>query len=284
MVKHQFKQVVDDLGKNYITLLFFSGVIWTFIAAVMIDTPLFKVSLVYSLMLIFAFLAVSFDRRQNSLGIDVRIWEIDRLKYKFGVAVVFILVWFVFFINSGLSIGTLATAGGTGTFSTNPTLNWTLINFLGPLAEDIFFFGVMNISFIFLIRRMIKNKVQGLSMAGVLLLASFVFFNDIPDFEFWAAFSAGMVALAVMMPKSKMVQKYAPILASAGFIGGLVFPKFHAFAYGLDAQSVSKYKGASWFGFFACIIAALIGLMVVDIGHFANNLWLSTLKGIILGG
>lgn len=263
----EFKDITDDLGRVYIIVLFVSAVIWAFTAINAFDTPhLFKLALIYSLLLIFGFIGVSYDRRQKKLGLDSRIWESGKLKLKLGISVVFFFLWYIIFMKQGFAVATAATVPGGALFSVSPTLNFLLTAVLGPLAENIFFFGVINITVIMLLRKFVRNRVQGLIMAG-LILASYPLFTQVPNSFIFLAASAGLVAITTLT-QNKFLMKHAPFFASALLIGAVIFPKFHAYAYQLDERS---YVAATYFGFFMCLIAGYIGLMPVDITHIANN-------------
>jgi hypothetical protein len=273
LVDTKFKDVVDNLGRIYIILLFISGAIWAFVAVNNFDTPsLFKVAMIYSMLLIIGLLGISFDRRKEELGIDSRIWSGDRLKYKLGLSVIFFFIWYLVFMKSGFAVATAQSTGGT-LFSTSPTLNFLLVSVFGPLAEDIFFFGVANITMVTILRELMavqrkgETAKKGIIMA-VLLMATYPLFTNVPNAIIYAGTAAGIVAVA-SFTQNKFLLKHVPYFASALIIGGLVFPRFHSYAYQLNERS---YVAATYFGTLMCLITSYVGLLPVDIIHIANNI------------
>jgi hypothetical protein len=273
IVDTKFKDIVDNLGRIYILLLFISGAIWAFVAVNNFDTSsLFKVAMIYSMLLIFGFIGVSYDRRKQNLGIDSRIWDGDRLQYKLAISVIFFFIWYLVFMKSGFAVATAQSTGGT-LFSTSPTLNFLLVSVFGPLAEDIFFFGVCNITLITLLRELVlaQNREvyakKGLIMAAM-MMATYPLFVNVPNAIIYSSTAAILVAVT-SFTQNKFLLKHAPIFASALIIGGLVFPRFHSYAYQLNERS---YVAATYFGTFMCLITSYVGLLPVDIIHIANNI------------
>lgn len=262
-----FQDAVDDLGKMYILILFVSGVIWAFIAINNFESPqIFKISIIYSLLLIFGLIGVLADRNSNKLGLDSRLWESSNVKKQLLISVVFILAWYLLFIKNQFSVATAQSVGSTALFSVSPTLNFMLVAVLGPLAENIFFFGILNITVITLLRSFVQNKTKGLVISG-LIFASQILFLNVPNSFLIISSSAAIVAITAIT-QNKFLIKHGPIFASALYIGGAVFPKYHSYAYQLNERN---YIAASWFGFFVCLLAAYIGMMPVDLAHIANN-------------
>jgi len=260
-----FDNLVDNLGRIYIFILFISGAIWAFIAVNSINSPdLFKISLIYALLLIFGFLGVAFDRMSGNLGLDSRIWEGKKLKFQLALGVIFFVAWYLLFMKPGFSV---ATAQNSTLFSVNPTLNFILITVLGPLAENIFFFGVLNITFVTFLRRFVNNKGKSLAIAGIIAI-SYPLFRNVPNAAYFIG-AASIIMAVTGFTQNKFLLKHAPFIISALFVGGLVFPRFHSYAYQLNENN---YVAASYFGFIVCLITSYIGLMPVDIAHIANNI------------
>lgn len=263
-IKDDFVDTLDNLGPLYMTILFISGAIWAFIAINnVLDQGVFKQAMIYSILLIFGFIAVSYDRRAQKLGLDSRIWESKNIRLKLIIGLVVLAGWYLLFIDSGFSV---ATASVGTNFSVNPTLNYFLISVLGPLAENIFFFGVLNITLVTLLRRFSQDKVQGTTVAVLIYLSSYLFAN-VPNITLYCGLSAISMLIATW-GNSKTIRKYATIFASAFFIGGAIFPAFHGYAYQLNEKN---YIAASYFGILMCIIASYIGIIPVDIVHIGNN-------------
>ena len=266
-IKKEFKDTVDDLGRIYILILFISGAIWAFIAVNNFNNPpIFRLALTYSLLLIFGFLGISYDRNTHQLGIDSKIWNSDRLKSKLAISSIVLFLWYLVFFKAGFSIATAQSVTGVF-FSVSPTLNWFLTTVLGPLAENVFFFGVINMTLITLIKRTIENKKKTLILAG-LIVASSSLFTNVPNSFILLIGSAGILVLATLT-QNKFLLKHAPIISSALFIGGVVFPKFHSFAYQLFEK---HYIAATIFGIIACVLSVYIGIMVGDIFHVGANM------------
>ena len=263
----EFPDTTDSLGKIYIITLFISGVIWAFIAVNNFDTPnLFKLALIYSLLLIFGLFGVLYDRQQKKLGIDSRIWESSRLRLQLIIGIIFFAIWYIVFIKQGFAVASAQSVGQGALFAVNPTLNYFLITFLAPLAEDIFFFGILNITFILIIRSMAANKIYSMIFAAIIFSLSFLIKN-VPNITIYLGASAVIIiATSFLDPK---LQKYPAYLASALCIGAAIFPAFHGYAYQLNERN---YVAASWFGLFACLLISFIGLLPVDLAHIANNM------------
>jgi len=263
-----FKDIVDNLGRYYMILLFISGAVWAFVAVNSFDAPdLFKIALIYALLLIFGFFGVSLDRRPAEFGINSRIWEGAKLKSQLAIGAIFFIGWYLLFMTSGFSVATAQSVGSTALFAVNPTINFILLTVLGPLAENIFFFGVLNITLITLLQKIVKSRTQSLVFAGLTGLSYFMFEN-VPNAIVLVGAAAGITALAGLT-QHQFLLKHAPFVVSAFIIGALVFPRFHSYAYQLNQKN---YIAASWFGFFMCLLAGYIGMMPVDIAHILNNI------------
>lgn len=266
-IESKFKQQVDDVGRLYIFILFGSAVIWSFIAINNLDTPsLFKTSLIYSILLIFAFIGLGYDKSTHKLGLDSRIWSADHLKRKLAVSLVFFAFWYLIFVSNGFTVAT-AQSVSTNVFSVNPTVNYVLITILGPLAEDIFFFGILNITLVQIVRNVMKDRVKGLVSAGA-IFATFPLFQNVPNSFMLITGSATIVALGTILQNKKLAPHLA-FFATALFVGAAIFPKFHSYAYRLNEN---HYISASWFGFFMCILTSYVGLIPVDFAHILNNM------------
>ena len=263
----EFPDTSDSLGKVYIITLFISGAIWAFIAVNNFDTPnLFKLALIYSLLLVFGLFGVLYDRQQKKLGIDSRIWETSKLRIQLIIGIIFFAVWYIVFIKQGFAVASAQSVGQGALFAVNPTLNYFLITILAPLAEDIFFFGVLNITFILIIRSLAQNKIYSLLFGAVVFSLSFLIKN-VPNITIYLGISAiTIIATSFLDPK---IRKYPAYIASALCIGATIFPAFHGYAYQLNERN---YVAASWFGMFACLLISLIGLLPVDMAHIANNM------------
>jgi hypothetical protein len=263
----EFPNLVDDFGRIYLLILFITGVIWAFIAINNFDTPqIFKLSLIYSLLLIFGFLGVVYDRSEKKLGLDSRIWEGSKLKLQLGIGILFFFAWYILFMKSGFSVASAQSVSGS-TFAVSPTFNFILVNILGPLAENIFFFGVLFITLVYFIKTIIVNRTKGLILTG-LIIASIPVFSSVPNSLYFVIAAATINAATSLMP-NKFLQKHGPIFVAAILVGSLIFPKFHSYAYQLNERN---YVAAQYFGLAMCIITAYIGLMPVDIIHSANNI------------
>lgn len=260
-----FHDIVDNLGRIYILLLFVSGAIWAFIAVNSVDQPeIFKIAMIYSLLLIFGFVGVMLDRNsvpKNKLGLDSRIWEGTRLKYQLAAGILVFFFWYLVFMRSGFAVATPQSI-----FAVNPAINYFLVTVLGPLAEDIFFFGVINITLLTLLRKFGQSTKNSLIIAA-LMAASTPLFKNVPNSMFTILGSAALIGITGFT-KNPFLQKHGLILASALFIGGAVFPNFHSYAYQLNQQN---FVAASWFGILMCLMVSYIGLLPVDITHIANN-------------
>ena len=265
----EFPDIIDNLGTVYIAILFVSGIIWAFIAINNFETPtIFKLSLIYSILLIFGFLGVSYDRRTQQLGLDSRIWEGTKLKTQLLVAIIVFALWYLIFMSSGFAVATPQSVTGGSLFSVTPALNFFLTAVLAPIAENIFFFGVINITFIFILRKLFQeeNKTK-IIITGIVIAATAPIFSNVPN-SMYIIFLAAALTIITGITKINFLKKHAPILISALIIGGAIFPKFHSFAYQLNENS---YIAAQVFGITVSIIAAYIGLLPVDILHIANN-------------
>lgn len=265
----EFDDLVDNLGRVYLIVLFVSAVIWAFIAVNNFETPtIFKLALIYSLLLIFGFLGVSYDRRAQQLGLDSRIWEGKNLKFKLGLSILIFFLWYLIFMSGGLSIATAQSVTGGATFSVSGSLNFLLTGILGPIAENIFFFGVINITMIYIIRQILESKKnsQGIAMA-VFMLISTPLFLSVPNAIFYIGTASGLMLLTVIT-RNKFLMKFAPIAIAAFYVGGILFPKFHNYAYQLNEK---HYVAASIFGIIACVLAGSVGMLPVDILHIGNN-------------
>lgn len=264
----EYSDIVDNLGRIYIFMLFISGAIWAFIAINSFDSPdLFKIAMIYALLLIFGFFGISFDRRSNNLGLDSRIWDGHKLKYQLAVGVIFFIGWYLLYMKAGFSVATAQNIGQTALFSVNPTVNFILLTVLAPLAENIFFFGVLNITLVTFLREIAMDRNKSLIMAGLLALTYFLFTN-VPNAIYWVMGAAGLMAITGIT-QNKFLVKHAPFFVAALMIGGLVFPRFHSYAYQLNER---HYIAATFFGIFMCLIVSYIGLLPVDIAHILNNI------------
>jgi hypothetical protein len=263
----EFPDTTDSLGKVYIITLFISGAIWAFIAVNNFDTPnLFKLALIYSLLLIFGLFGILYDRQKKKFGIDSRIWESSRLRLQLIIGIIFFAIWYIVFIKQGFAVASAQSIGQGALFAVNPTLNYFLITFLAPLAEDIFFLGILNITFILIIRSMAANKIYSVLLAAIIFALSFLIKN-VPNITIYLGASAVIIiATSFLDPK---LQKYPAYLASALCIGASIFPAFHGYAYQLNERN---YIAASWFGLFACLLISFVGLLPVDLAHIANNI------------
>jgi hypothetical protein len=267
----ELKDVTDNLGLTYLVVLFVSGAVWAFIAINNFESPvIFKLSLIYSLLLIFGFLGVSFDRRNHQLGLDSRLWEGGKIKNKLIIAVILFALWYLVFMSSGFSVATAQSVSAGTLFSVSPELNFFLTTVLGPLAENIFFFGVLNMTFIFILRKLLsakdKNKAKSV-ITGLVIMAFIPIFSNVPNIIYVLG-AAGVLTIVTGLTNVKFLDKHAPIFISALVIGGAVFPKFHSFAYQLNEKS---FIAAQIFGIGASLIAGYIGMLPVDIIHVANN-------------
>jgi hypothetical protein len=261
----EMPDTVTDLGRIYLIILLITGAIFAFIAVTNInDQVLFKLAMIYSVLLIFGFLGILSDKMRDQLGIDSLIWDGSKLKLQIGVGLIFIAGWYLLFMNGGLSLATPQSVGVA--FSTSPTLNWFIMGVLAPIAENCFFFGVLNITMIYIVKYLQDNPSKSLVLAG-LVMASYFVLTNVPNILFILAISAGSIAAGSMI-KSPAIRHIAPIIAAAAFIGGAVFPKFHSYAYQLNE---SNYIAASWFGFFVCLLAGFVGILPVDMAHIFNN-------------
>jgi hypothetical protein len=264
----EYSDVVDNLGRIYLFLLFISGAVWAFIAVNSFDHPdLFKIALIYALLLIFGFFGISYDRRSNNLGLDSRIWEGKKLKYQLAVGVVFFIGWYLLYMRSGFSVATAQNVGQTALFSVNPTLNFLLLTVLGPLAENIFFFGVLNITIVTFLREIIIDRNKSILLAGIIGLTYFLFTN-VPN-AMYMVMGASLLTVLTGISGNKTLQKHAPFVITALLVGGLIFPRFHSYAYQLNEK---HFIAATFFGIFMCLIVSYIGLLPVDIIHIANNI------------
>jgi hypothetical protein len=265
----ELSDLTDNLGTIYLGLLFSSGIIWAFIAINNFETPtLFKLALIYSILLIFGFLGVSFDRRHLQLGLDSRIWEGKGIKKKLVLSVVLFALWYLVFMSSGFSVASAYSVTGA-LFTVSPAVNFFLTAVLGPIAENIFFFGVINMTLIYVLRSVFDAKDARTKsiVIGLILMASSSLFTNVPN-SLYILLLAGGLTIATGVSKNEFLMKHAPIAISALFIGGVIFPKFHSFAYQLNESS---YIAAQVFGIAVCIIAAYIGMLPVDILHISNN-------------
>ena len=266
----EFSDLTDNLGLTYLIVLFASGAIWAFIAINNFETPtVFKLALICSILLLFGFLGVSYDRRSQELGLDSRLWEKTNMKKQLIIAVILFAVWYLVFMSGGFSVATAQSVTGGGTlFSVSPGLNFILTAVLGPLAENIFFFGVLNFTLITMLRRLFaeQNRVKSI-VSGVVILATIPLFNVVPNAVIVLGL-AGLLTIFAGVTNFPAVHKHAPIIISALIIGGAVFPKFHSFAYQLNESS---FFAAQVFGIGVCMVAAYVGMLPVDILHVGNN-------------
>jgi hypothetical protein len=266
----EFSDAVDNLGRIYIITLFVSGIIWAFAAINSFNEPnIFKIALIFTILLIFGFLGISFDRRMRTkLGLDSRIWENKNIRFKIGLALIFFVGWYLLFIRADYAVATAQSVGQAAIFSVSPTLNFLMIGVLGPLAEDIFFFGVINITVITLIREIMLNRRNALITAGLIGLSYFMFSN-VPNAIYMVAAAAGALIFISFNNKNPLMKRYGAPVVSALLVGGLVFPAFHAFAYQLNERS---FIAATIFGILMCLMAAFVGILPVDIIHILNNI------------
>lgn len=270
-IQTEFSDLVDNLGRVYLITLFVSAVIWAFIAVNNFETPtIFKLALIYSLLLIFGFLGVSYDRRAQQLGLDSRIWEGNNIKFKLGISILIFFLWYLIFMSGGLSIATAQSVTGGAVFSVSPSLNFLLTGILGPIAENIFFFGVINITMIYIIRKILedqkKAKQQGIALAAFMFISTPLFIS-VPNAIYYIGIASGLMLLTTFT-RNKLLMKYAPLFISAFFVGGILFPKFHSYAYQLNEK---HYVAATIFGIIACLLAGFVGMLPVDILHIGNN-------------
>lgn len=153
-----------------------------------------------------------------------------------------------------------------GVFSISPTLNYVLTSVLGPLAENVFFFGFLNITLIFVLRKLLEDRPKSI-VAALLLFATQPLFRNVPNSTLFLGISSAAIILAALT-QNDTLKKHAPVIASAFFIGGTVFPRFHSYAYQLNEQN---YIAATWFGIIMCALAWYVGIAVVDLNHIGNN-------------
>jgi hypothetical protein len=104
-------------------------------------------------------------------------------------------------------------------------------------------------------------------ITGLVIIASIPFFTNVPN-SIYVLITAGALTMFTGLFNIEFIRKHAPVLISALVVGGVVFPKFHSYAYQLNEQS---FVAAQVFGIIVCIIAAYIGMLPVDIVHIANN-------------
>ena len=265
----ELSDVLDNLGMIYIALLFVSGAIWAFIAINNFEVPtIFKLSLIYSILLIFGLLGISYDRRTQQLGLDSRTWDGDKIKSQLLISVIVFALWYLIFMHSGFAIATPQSVTAGALFSVSPALNFFLTSFLGPIAENVFFFGVLNLTMVFALRRLFAQESRIRSIiAGLVIMATTPLFSNVPN-AIYVLVLAGLLTIFTGVFNIAFVRKHGPIIISALFVGGVIFPKFHSYAYQLNEQS---FIAAQVFGIMVCIIASYIGILPVDILHIANN-------------
>lgn len=268
--KYEISDLIDNLGMIYLAVLFASGVIWAFIAINNFETPvLFKLALIYSLLLIFGLLGISYDRRTQQLGLDSRIWDGKEIKKQLVVAIVFFAVWYILFMRGGFSVATAQSVTSGTLFSVSPALNFFLTSVLGPIAENVFFFGVINLTLVFILRRMFAEETRTKPIvAGIVIVATTPLFWNVPNAAYFLIL-AGILTIFTGLFKIDMVRKHGPIIISSLIVGGVVFPKFHSYAYQLNEHS---FVAAQSFGIAACILISYIGMLPVDLVHIANNI------------
>ena len=266
----EFPDILDNLGTIYITLLFISGIIWAFIAINNFETPtIFKLSLIYSLLLIFGFLGISYDRgRTQKMGLDSRIWEATNIKKKLLISIILFAAWYFLFMTSGFSVATAQSVTGGTLFGVSPGLNFFLTAVLGPIAENVFFFGVISITFITILRKIFATENKGnVIITALVILATIPLFDNVPNIALLISIAAGLT-LVTGLTQNQFLRKHAPIMISAIIVGTAVFPKFHSFAYQLNER---HYIAAQLFGGGAVLLAAYVGILPVDIIHILNN-------------
>jgi hypothetical protein len=259
----------DSLGKIQIFLLFVSGIIWGFLAVNNIDTPdIFKISLVYSILLILGLVGVALDRgSKNSLGLDSVLWKTDQLQKQMIFAAIFSLLWYIFFMSGGLFLA-VPLSVTSPTFAVSPTTKFFLVTVLGPIAENIFFFAVVNFSVKLFIRQILEDpdKKKAVIM-GVLMFGSSTLFGTVP-FSSAIITAAALILVVGRLSNQKQLYELISIVVTALYVGGVLFPVYHSKAYSLNEKN---FIASIFFGIFMCLIASFIGLLVVDLVHIFNN-------------
>ena len=266
----EFPDILDNLGIIYITLLFISGVIWAFIAINNFETPtIFKLALIYSILLIFGFLGISYDRgRTMKMGLDSRIWEGEKIKKQLLIGIILFAAWYFLFMTTGFSVATAQSVTGGTLFGVSPGVNFFLTAVLGPIAENVFFFGVISITFITILRKIFATENKGnVIITALVILATIPLFDNVPNIALLISIAAGLT-LVTGLTQNQFLRKHAPIMISAIIVGTAVFPKFHSFAYQLNER---HYIAAQLFGGGAVLLAAYVGILPVDIIHILNN-------------
>jgi len=262
--------VTDELGRIYILVLFLSGIIWGFLAVNNVDTPdIFKISLVYSILLILALIGIGFDRSSNNLGLDSVLWQVKSLQRQIIFAIIFSILWIAFFINNGLFLA-IPLSISSPTFAVGELTKFLLVTVLGPLAENIFFFGVINFTLKLFIRQILEEE----NLVKSAVLATLIFFSqslfaDVPYSNFIVT-GAALVILVAAITKSKAQYELFSIISSSLIVGGVMFPVYHSKAYQLNEKN---FIAATIFGVIMCLVAAYIGLLPVDIVHSINNMF-----------
>lgn len=256
---------ITDMGRAYIMVLIITGAIFAFIAITNInDLVMFKLAMSYSILLIFAFLGQVSDQLSRDLGLDTITWSSEKLKKQLGIGLVFIVGWYLLFMQGGLALATPQSVGVS--FSTNPTLNWFITAVLAPIAENAFFFGLLFFTMKYLIRKLQKQPSKVIVLA-VLLMGTYYWLTNVPNILFILGISAGAMIIGAYVKDDK-IRNLAAIVSAAAFIGGAIFPKYHSYAYQLNE---SNYVAASYFGFFVCILGPLVGMLPIDMAHIFNN-------------
>lgn len=258
---------MDDLGKIYLKILFGAGIVWAFLAILNYnDTETVKLALIYMILLIFGLFGITLDRLKDDLGFDSLVWDRKNIKRQLLIAIIFSAGWYLLFMKNGNFLATSQSVGVA--FTTNPTVNYFLTAVLQPLTENIFFFGVIFMTLVYLIKKSILSTRKAIVLGG-LMMASYILMPDVPNILIIISVSVGLILLsAINKNKNKLIQKYAPTLAAALYVGSALFPYFHSYAYQLKQ---SNYIAAEYFGFFASVLAGFVGMLPADLAHIINN-------------
>jgi len=258
--------VTDSLGRVYIILLFISGIVWGFLAVNNQSNPdIFKISLVYSILLILGLLGVGLDRVSDNLGLDSRLWSSKNLGRNLVIALIVSMAWYLLFLRGGFSVA-VPQAVASPLFVVADSVKFFLVTVLGPLAENLFFFGVVNFTFILFIRETIQEKNKAWILAMV-VMATYLIFNSVP----FSLITLSLAAISIIVSaysNNKTIQHWGPVFASAFIVGGNVFPIYHSSAYQLNEQN---FVAAMIFGILMCLLGYFAGMLVVDVVHTFNN-------------
>jgi len=265
----EIPDIIDNLGRVYIIILFLSGAIWSYIALQNIqDAEVFRISMIYAILLILAFIGIVVDKLGLDLGLDSRLWDGSNIKQKVAFGFFFSIVWYFFFIRPGYKLAvaqsfldapTLAIGGSQG-------MRIFMVSVLGPLAENAFFFAVLGFTFTRIIRLVQKNRTATLTLAAGVFLST-PFFSNVPFSGILVPAAAVLIVLPILS-RNPLIRAYAPLLATALYLGGTIFPKYHSGVYQLNERN---FLAASLFGIIAVIFASFFGILVVEILHIVNN-------------